>query len=196
MICGLMSQKASLDCETAPRHGRQPALITALTEWVLVGLAHDYGQAYAEPLPRNPASWFSLSVSRHRTSKMAMPYRSIFHTVLVKLMLYMLVWPTILLHAFFTLPALIVALYLPLCVIGWWGLFSLLSLNALFAGKMEVAGRSTWLGLIAASILAIAFTANWAMKFGLDHFYWFALQVACIPTGAYWTWLAWRGFRF
>jgi hypothetical protein len=118
-------------------------------------------------------------------------YRSRAHTVAVKITLYLIVWPTIAFHSLLTIPSLLLPPFFILCAVGWWGLGSLLALNSLFLGRSCGPDRATWLGLLLPSILVVVLLIGMGPKWTG-----YSFQAACVPTSAYWAWLARKGFRF
>lgn len=121
--------------------------------------------------------------------------RSTLHTVLVKLCLYIVIWPNIILTSFLTIVGILAPPVLIFVLIGWWGLGSLLVLHRRFAGKWHPPGKPVWWGLFIAGL----FVAGIGYREGVGKLiapsiYW--LPASCIPISFYWAWLSHKGFRF
>jgi hypothetical protein len=121
--------------------------------------------------------------------------RSTLHTVLVKLCLYLVIWPNIILTSFLTIVGFVAPLVLIFVLIGWWGLGSLLVLHRRFAGKWHPPGKPVWWGLFFASLFVAGIGCREGVaKLMAPSIYW--LPVSCIPISFYWAWLSHKGFRF
>jgi hypothetical protein len=121
-------------------------------------------------------------------------FRSKVHAVLVKTTLYLVVWPATLLLIILTLIALITGPFLILALIGWWGIGALFSLKESFKENNSRAGNGIWYGLATSSLMIV-----WLCLGGdtsrLGDMRELLPIAGCIPVGAYWAWLSWRGFR-
>lgn len=144
------------------------------------------------------ASWGNVEGEPEATQD-ALPVstgmRSTLHTVMVKLCLYLVIWPNIILTSFLTIVAILAPPALMFALIGWWGLGSLLVLHRRFSGKWHQPGKPVWWGLFIASL----FVAGIGYKEGVGKLmapsiYW--LPASCIPVSFYWVWLSRKSFHF
>lgn len=118
-----------------------------------------------------------------------------FHTCLVKLTLYLILWPNILLTFIFTLAAVAAPPVMILMIFAWWGLGALIVLYNEFAGKWDEPGKGTWCGLILANLIVLGF--GWGggiSNIMTPSVYW--LVASCMPVSMHWAWLSHKGFRF
>jgi hypothetical protein len=121
--------------------------------------------------------------------------RSTLHTVLVKLCLYLVIWPSIILTSIFTIVGMLAPPVLMFVLVGWWGLGSLLLIHRRFAGKWHQPGKAVWWGLLMASLFVAGIGYGGGVaKLMAPSIYW--LLASCIPVSGYWAWLSYKGFRF
>ncbi|SDI96319.1 hypothetical protein [Pseudomonas abietaniphila] len=119
--------------------GDSPGILKPLTKEraLLAAKLSGFGQAaHIEPISPNEGSWTSGSESERaswgnvegepETTQDAPPVptgmRSTLHTVLVKLCLYLVIWPNIILTSIFTIVGMLAPPVLMFVLIGWWGL--------------------------------------------------------------------------
>ncbi|MEB0229079.1 hypothetical protein [Pseudomonas sp. 10S4] len=127
-----------------------------------------------------------------------------FHTRLVQLELYCVIFPAMCVYTYFSFRyvplialfalgsvSLLILLLIPL--FQWWGLLGLVRLFKHFRDAQVRVGLNTWLG-IAGSLVAILFMVLWKenvwqrpMLFGV-----FSPYLAVV---AHWTWLYWKKYR-
>lgn len=120
---------------------------------------------------------------------------SAFHGLAVKLCLYLVVWPNIILASAFTLVAVFAPPMLILMVIAWWGLGSLLSLRQCFAGTCQTPRKAVWIGLaVASALISLIVGYGWLKTGETLPLLW--IPALCIPVAGYWSWLVRKGFRF
>jgi hypothetical protein len=192
--------------------GDSPGILKPLTKEraLLAAKLSGFGRAtHIEPIAPNEGSWASGSESepasrgnvegQPEATQDAPPVptgmRSTLHTVLVKLCLYLVIWPNIILTSFLTIVGFLAPTVLIFVLIGWWGLASLLVFHRRFAGKWHPPGKPVWWGLFIASLFVagIGYREGVA-KLMAPSIYW--LPASCIPVSGYWAWLSHRGFRF
>jgi hypothetical protein len=193
--------------------GDSPGILKPLTKEraLLAAKLSGFGQAapHMKPISPHEGSWASASESEPaswgdvegepETTQDAPPVptgmRSILRTVLVKLCLYLVIWPNIILTSFLTIVGFVAPPVLIFVLIGWWGLGSLLVLHRRFAGKWHPPGKPVWWGLFFASLFVAGIGCREGVaKLMAPSIYW--LPVSCIPISFYWAWLSHKGFRF
>lgn len=120
---------------------------------------------------------------------------SAFHRLGVRLCLYLVVWPNIILASVFTVVAVFAPPMLILMVIAWWGLGSLLSLRQCFAGTCQTPRKAVWIGLtVASALISLIVGYGWLRTGETLPLLW--IPALCIPVAGYWSWLVRKGFRF
>ena len=192
--------------------GDSPGILKPLTKEraLLAAKLSGFGQAgFIEPITLNERSWASGSepepasrgdvVGEPKATQDAPPVptsmRSTLHTVLVKLCLYLVIWPNIILTSIFTIVGMLAPPVLMFVLIGWWGLGSLLVIHRRFAGKWHQPGKAVWWGLLMASLFVVGIGYGGGVaKLMAPSTYW--LLASCIPVSGYWAWLSYKGFRF
>lgn len=135
--------------------------------------------------------------TRDKVSPTVVPHSSAsaFHRLGVKLCLYLVVWPNIMLALMFTFVAVFVPPMLIFMVIAWWGLGSMLSLRQCFAGTQQTPRRAVWIGLaVASGLIALVCGYGWLKMDETQPLLW--IPALCIPVAGYWSWLVSKGFRF
>jgi hypothetical protein len=154
--------------------------------------------SWASGSESEPASWGDVEGEPEATQDplpVSTGMRSTLHTVMVKLCLYLVIWPNIILTSFLTIVGVLAPPVLIFVLIVWWGLGSLLVIYRTFAGKWHQPGKPVWWGLIIASL----FVAGIGYREGVAELmapsiYW--LPASCIPVSIYWAWLSRKSFRF
>jgi hypothetical protein len=192
--------------------GDSPGILKPLTKEraLLAAKLSGFGQAgFIEPITPNERSWASGSepepassgdvVGEPKATQDAPPVptgmRSTLHTVLVKLCLYLVIWPNIILTSIFTIVGMLAPPVLMFVLVGWWGLGSLLLIHRRFAGKWHQPGKAVWWGLLMASLFVAGIGYGGGVaKLMAPSIYW--LLASCIPVSGYWAWLSYKGFRF
>lgn len=119
--------------------------------------------------------------------------RSSFHGAVVKLSLYLIVWPNMVFTAIFTVVAVFAPPVMIMMIISWWGLGALLVLHYRFAGQWDRPGKAVWWGLALATALVVLIGYGGGVAVLAPSIYW--LPASCIPVAAHWAWLSWKGFR-
>lgn len=113
--------------------------------------------------------------------------RSSFHGAVVKLSLYLIVWPNMVFTAIFTVVAVFAPPVMIMMIISWWGLGALLVLHYRFAGQWDRPGKAVWWGLALATALVVLIGYGGGVAVLAPSIYWLpascVLHPCCSPLG-------------